>query len=152
MNKHNIENMKESYFVFQTLSQRNIQELFQYHSRRYYSFDRTKLQRQGDYTYLPIDLKDWTNFEDALKVLYQLTNPSSGRPGFSMLSIIKGYDLIKQQYFVFKGEFIDGKHRVIGYYEDGQEMFFDKQQEVLYLNDNKDMSAYQKILGDWRLS
>ena len=30
MNKHNMENIKDSYFVFKTLAQRNIQELFQY--------------------------------------------------------------------------------------------------------------------------
>ena len=67
MNKHNMENIKDSYFVFKTLAQTNIQELFQYHSRKYYTFDITKLHKHENNTYLPIDLKDWTSFEDVLK-------------------------------------------------------------------------------------
>ncbi len=145
MNKHNMENIKDSYFVFKTLAQTNIQELFQYHSRKYYTFDITKLQKNENNTYLSIDLKDWTSFEDVLKVLYQLTNPSSGRPGFSITTMIKGYDLSQQQHFVFTGQFINGKHTVLGYYEDGVEMYYDKRNEVLYLSGDVKPEAYQKI-------
>lgn len=130
MKEHIIQNISHSRFEFETLSKRKVLDVFQYNCRSLQIIKEEDLQIIDDKLCLPIDLSKWIDFESnisflsVLNALKKITNPKSGTPLTMIAAKVVGYDNDQQMSFTFTGEFVNGKHAVVGQYENGDRLLY----------------------------
>lgn len=148
-----LEEISNVKFIFKTKSTRNIEMLFNYYSLPKNNISKADVKVAGDYSYLEIDPQEWTDIdtgksiEVVLTALLKLTNPQSGRPGLSLAVAVCGHDNVKQVDFIFTSDFVKGRHCLIGYDANDNEMLFDQQ---LSLTGNKIDHAFLKLQEQWQ--
>lgn len=149
-----IDGLRNMMFVFKTKSKRNIIQLFNFRSSKANNIDETQIKKVNDYLYIPIDLKNWLDIdtnkclERVLTTLLHLTDPKSGRPGASIATIVAGYDENHQSNFIFTTDYIDGKHTVIGYYENGDEVIY---RDSIVLRGKNCLDKYNDLSSKWQI-
>ena len=89
-----------------------------------------------------------TNVWRVLTTLLHLTDPKSGRPGASIATIVAGYDENHQSNFIFTTDYIDGKHTVIGYYENGDEVIY---RDSIVLRGKNCLDKYNDLSSKWQI-
>ena len=73
----------------------------------------------------------------------------SGRPGASIATIVAGYDENHQSNFNFTTDYIDGKHTVIGYYENGDEVIY---RDSIVLRGKNCLDKYNYLVANGKLN
>ncbi len=135
MKEFYLNNIENTRIIFKTKSKQNILDAF--HScKSIYQLDPNELLIIDEQLCLLIDLKKWhdidnpaDDFLNVLKVLEKITRPK-GLPINTVGASLSGYDLERKQKFNFKDDYVNGKHVLIGQYEDGKQLLY---QEQLYL-------------------
>ncbi|MEG0276739.1 MAG: hypothetical protein RR630_06900 [Coprobacillus sp.] len=147
-----INNITDTMLLFDTKSKQNIIDLCKWKCKRIHDFNIDELVMYNQFMSLPICLDDWIDidseksFENILIALLRITDPIGGRPGLSLSTVLVGYDCDTNMNFIFCGQYYHGKHSLLGYYENGQEMRY---QEELVFTGVLDKQAYAHMKHDW---
>ena len=64
------------------------------------------------------------NFLNVLESLKRITNPKGGTPITCIKATLIGYDNILNKSFTFESKFVNGKHAIVGLYEDGRKVIY----------------------------
>lgn len=137
MEKHEINNSEKLFFIFETKSKRRVLDVINGKGRMPYLVEEKELVIQGDTLALPIDLSKWKDIDDdsdftnVLKALKKITDSKRGTPLLVIGATVIGYDCHRKMNFTFSSCYKDGKHALMGVYEDETKMFYT---EDLYLD------------------
>lgn len=139
MKEYTIKNISNTRIEFDTKSKKNIFDVFHYTCKSFYQLEKEELTIINDKMCLPIVLSKWkdidddTDFLNVLHALKLITDPKSGNPAIILGAKLIGYDNDRQLSFLFTTSYINGRHCVVGTYDDLTKMLYT---DTLYIEEN----------------
>lgn len=130
MNLHTIKDITNTRIEFETKAKRTILDVFNYHCKSLYQLKEDDLIIINNKMSLPIDLSKWfdiddnSDFTNVLTALKKITNPKGGTPVLVIKAQLIGHDNDLNLDFVFSDKFVNGKHSLVGEYQNGQKLLF----------------------------
>lgn len=123
MKEYHIVNIKDTRFEFETKSKRRVLDVINGKARMPYKVEEQDFVVINDKLSLPIELSKWKDIDDdsdfinVLKTLIKITDIKKGSALLVIAVKLVGYDIERKRHFVFVNRFVDGKHTVVGQYE-----------------------------------
>lgn len=129
MKKHTINNISNTRIEFTTKSKKRIVEVFNYKCKSLFTIKEENLELVDNKLCLQIDLTQWNDdYDDSpfLMVLESVKRISNNKG--NLATVLKanliGFDNDRNLSFVFTDKFVNGRHSMVGQYENGEKLLY----------------------------